>query len=169
MILSEPTPLSWHGVFPVKVLAPAVQRAGILGEVPYRCASLEVESPHRRPIVHRVECSDLVDSHGWHLQYPCHFVHDTDTRETMLPLPKVQEWHHGGFLILWRVAFEDLIDKLLAYGGEFERNLRIVVRGISVLRTGRSDSNLPRPELPRRQRMNYRPRREPRFVRGLRM
>jgi len=52
----------------------------------------------------------------------------------MLPLPKIEQWHHGGFLVLWRVAFEDLIDKLLACGGEFEGYLRIIIRRISVLR-----------------------------------
>lgn len=56
----------------------------------------------------------------------------------MLPLPKIEEWHHGGFLVLWRVAFEDLIDKLLAYGRELERYLRIVIRGISVLKHSKS-------------------------------
>ncbi len=56
----------------------------------------------------------------------------------MLPLPKIEEWHHGGFLVLWRVAFEDLIDKLLAYGRKLERYLRIVIRGISVLKHSKS-------------------------------
>lgn len=52
----------------------------------------------------------------------------------MLPLPKIEEWHHGCLLILWRVAFQDLIDKLLAGGGELERYFKVVIRGISVLR-----------------------------------
>ena len=102
--------------------------------VSYRCASLQVESPDGGPVVHGVEGGDLVDSHGWHLQYPRHFVHHTDAREAMLPLPKVEEWHHGGFLILGWVAFEDLVDQLLADGGELERYLRVVVGGISVLK-----------------------------------
>lgn len=55
----------------------------------------------------------------------------------MLSLPKIEEWHHGGFLVLWRVAFEDFIDKLLACGGEFEGNLWIIIRRISVLRQGK--------------------------------
>jgi len=103
-------------------------------KVQYRCASLHVESPHRSPVVHRVECRNFIYSHGWHFQSLCNLVHDTDAREAELPLPKVKERHHGGFLILWWIAFEDLIDELFVGGGEFERYLRIIIGSISVLK-----------------------------------
>ena len=96
-------------------------------------ACLEVESANRRSIVHCVEGSNLVDAHRGHLQDPSNLVHDADTCEAMLPLSKVEKRHHGRFLILWGVAFEDLIDKLLVDGIELERNLGVVVRSVSML------------------------------------
>lgn len=98
-----------------------------------RGACLEMESADRRSVVHCVEGSNLIDSHRGHLQDPSNLVHDADTREAMLPLSKIEKRHHRRFLVLWGVAFEDLIDQLLVEGVELERDLGVVVRSVSML------------------------------------
>lgn len=89
---------------------------------------------HRITVVHGVECGDLIDTHRRHLQQPRDLIHDTYTREAMLTLAKVEKRHHGGFLVLRRVAFEDFGDEFLVDGIELEGDFRIVLWGISVLK-----------------------------------
>lgn len=72
-----------------------------------------MKPPDRIPVVHRVERRHLVHAHGRHLQDARHLIHDADARETVLPLPEVEQGHHGRFLVLRRVAFEDLGDEFL--------------------------------------------------------
>ena len=96
-------------------------------------ADLEVESPNGRAVVHCVECSDLVHSHGWHLQYPTNFIHDADTGEAMLALTEIEKGHYGCLLVLWWVSFEDFGDKPLVNGIEFERYGRVVNGTVSML------------------------------------
>ena len=88
---------------------------------------------NRTSIVHGVERRHLVHPHWRHLQYPRHLIHDTDTREPMLPLSQVQQGHHRRLLILAGVPAEHLLDKLLVVGIEFEGNVRVVDWGISML------------------------------------
>lgn len=74
-------------------------------KITYRRADLQVESPHGVTVVHGVERRHLVDTHGRHLQYPGYLVHDTDASEAVLPLPEIEQGHHGGLLILRGIPF----------------------------------------------------------------
>lgn len=87
------------------------------------------------PVVHGVECRDLVHTHWRHLQYPRHLIHDADACEAVLALAEVEERHDGGLLVLGRVPRDNLLDELLVLGGELERYLRIVFRRVAVLRS----------------------------------
>jgi len=51
----------------------------------------------------------------------------------MLSLSEVQDRHHGRFLVLGRVALEDFFNELVVLLRELERDVRIVLRGVSVL------------------------------------
>lgn len=66
----------------------------------YCRANLNMELAHGIPVVHGVECRNLVYSHGWHLKYPSYLIHDADAGESMLALSEVEEWHNGGLLVL---------------------------------------------------------------------
>lgn len=59
-----------------------------------------MELADRVAVVHGIERGNLVDPHGRHLEYPCHFVHDADAGEADLSLAEIEKWHDGGFLIL---------------------------------------------------------------------
>lgn len=92
-----------------------------------------MESSHRLTVVHGVEGGDLVDTHRRHLQQAGYLVHDAKACEAMLALAEIEKRHHGGFLVLRGIALEDFGHELLVDGIEFKRNLRVIVRGISVL------------------------------------
>ena len=113
-----------------------------------RGACLEMEPANRRPVVHCVKGSNLVDAHWGHLQDPPDFIHNANAREAMLPLSQVKKRHYRRFLVLRGIAFEDLIDELLVDGVELEPNLRVVVPSISMLHDPSSaqDSKKGRPE-----------------------
>lgn len=100
----------------------------------YRCAALNVEFAHRVAVVHGVESSDLVDSHGWHLEESRNLVHDTDAGETVLSLAEVEQRHDGGLLVLAGVAGQDFLDKLLILGVELEGDVEVVLGCVAVLR-----------------------------------
>jgi hypothetical protein len=51
----------------------------------------------------------------------------------MLSLPKVKKGHHGSFLVLGRVSFQDLLNKRIVLLTELERDAGIVLRCISML------------------------------------
>lgn len=85
-------------------------------------------------VVHGVEGRDLVDAHGGHLEQPGDLVHDADAREAVLALAQVEERHHGRFLVLRRVPLEDLGDELLVDRVESERDRRVVLWAVSVLK-----------------------------------
>jgi hypothetical protein len=74
------------------------------------------------PVVHGVECRDLVHTHGWHLEEARNLVHDTDAAETVLALTEVEQRHNGGLLVLRGVAGDNLLDELLILLRELERN-----------------------------------------------
>lgn len=99
----------------------------------YRRTSLQMKSSHRVTVVHGVERGDLVDTHWGHLQQPRDLIHDTYTREAVLALAQVEKRHHGGFLVLRRVALEDFGDELLVDGIELKGNFRVILWCISVL------------------------------------
>ena len=88
---------------------------------------------HGRSVVHGVEGRDLVHPHRRHLQKLSDCIHDADAGEAVLALAKIEEWHNGGFLVLGRVAFEDLVDELFVDGVELEGYGGVVVGGVSVL------------------------------------
>lgn len=92
-----------------------------------------MESSNRVPVVHGVECGHLVDTHGRHLQYPSHLVHDADAGEPVLALTEIEKRHHGGLLVLARVSTEDLLDELLILRVELEGNRRVVLGCVAVL------------------------------------
>lgn len=95
-----------------------------------------MEPPHRIPVIHCVESRDLVHAHRRHLQDARHLIHDADTREAVLPLPEIEQGHHGGFFVLQRVAFEDLGDEFLVQGGEAEGYGGVVLGAVAMLRAG---------------------------------
>jgi hypothetical protein len=99
----------------------------------YRRANLYEELPNRIPIVHGVECSDLVDTHWRYFQDPGNLIHDADTCVAMLSLAEIEKRHNGRFFVLRRIAFKDLIDEGEVLCGELEGDGRVVFRGISVL------------------------------------
>lgn len=99
----------------------------------YGCADLDVELAHGVPVVHGVESSNLVYTHWRHLQYPRHLVHDADAAESVLALSEVEERHDGGLFVLRGVPGEDLLDKLLILGSEFEGNLEVVLGRVAML------------------------------------
>jgi len=92
-----------------------------------------VELARGIPVVHGVEGRNLVDTHGRHFQYPCDLIHDADACEAVLALAEVKQRHDGGLLVLRRVPRDDLLDELQVLGGEFERNLCIILGRIAVL------------------------------------
>ena len=52
----------------------------------------------------------------------------------MLALPEIEQGHHGGLFVLWRIALEDLSDELLIRGIEVEGDGRVVAGRVSMLR-----------------------------------
>lgn len=99
----------------------------------YRRASLDKELAHGRTVVHGVEGGNLVDAHGWHFEDTSDLVHDADGGEAVLALAKVQNRHHGGLLVLRRVALEQLGDDGLILRREFEGDVGVVVGSVAVL------------------------------------
>jgi hypothetical protein len=87
----------------------------------------------RVPVVHGVECRNLVYSHGRHLQYPRNLVHHTDAAESVLALSEIEERHDGGLHVLRGVAGDDLFDKFLILRGEFKGNFEVVFGRIAML------------------------------------
>ena len=61
-------------------------------------------------------------------------MHDAYAGEAVLPLAEIEKGHHGGFLVLWRVALEDLLDELLVDFVELEGDSRIIVGGVTMLK-----------------------------------
>ena len=92
-----------------------------------------MEPADRIPVIHGIEGCHLVNSHRWHLEYPCYLIHYADASEAMLSLAKVQKWHHCGLLVLAWVSGNDLFDELLILRRELKRNGRIVDRCVSML------------------------------------
>jgi hypothetical protein len=84
-------------------------------------------------VVHGVEGGDLVDTHGRHLQYARHLVHDADAREAVLALSEVEERHDGSLLVLRRVPGDNLLDELLVLRRELKGDFGIVLRRVAVL------------------------------------
>lgn len=129
-ILSEPQPPSWQGVC---IHVSVNMSPGCLVEITYRRARLNKELAHGRPVVHGVEGGDLVDAHRGHLEHAGDLVHDGDGGEAVLALAEVEERHHGGLFVLWRVALEDLGDDGLILLGELEGDVGVVVWCVAVL------------------------------------
>jgi hypothetical protein len=99
----------------------------------YRCADLDVEFAHWRPVVHGVEGRDLVHTHGGHLKEARNLIHDTDAGEAVLALAEVEQRHNGGLFVLRGVAGDNLLDEFLILRREFEGNRGIVLGRIAVL------------------------------------
>lgn len=92
-----------------------------------------MEFADRRPVVHSVEGSDLVDSARRHFEDAGDLVHDGDRGEAVLALAQVEQGHDGGLLVLGRVPLEDLGHERLILRVELKRDVRVVVGGVSVL------------------------------------
>ena len=84
-------------------------------------------------VVHGVECGDLVNSHGRHLEYLGHLVHDADARVAVLPLAEVEEGHDGCFFVLAGVSGEDFLDEAFVLGVEFEGDRWVVFWRVPML------------------------------------
>jgi hypothetical protein len=92
-----------------------------------------VELADGRPVVHCVEGSDLVDSARRHFEDASDLVHDGDGSEAVLALAQVEQGHDGGLLVLGRIPLEDLGDERLILRVKLERDIWVVVGGVSVL------------------------------------
>ena len=103
-------------------------------ESTHSCADLDVELAHWVPVVHGVESRNFVHTHWWHLQYPRNLVHDADAGESVLTLAEIEERHNGGLLVVGGVSRDNLLDELLILFGELERDRRVVLRAVAVLR-----------------------------------
>jgi hypothetical protein len=51
----------------------------------------------------------------------------------VLSLSKIQQWHHSGFLVLWGIALQDLVDELVILLGELEGDVGIIVGSVTML------------------------------------
>lgn len=87
----------------------------------------------RVPIVHGIECRNLVHSHWWHLQYSCNLIHNAQARKSMLSLSEIEDGHHSRLLVLGWVAFEDFFDELVVLLRELEGYIRIIFGSITML------------------------------------
>lgn len=99
----------------------------------YSGADLQVVLSNGIAVVHSVERGDLVHAHGRHLQDPRDLVHDAETREASLALSEIEQRHHGGLLVLWWVAGEDLLDERIVLLAELEGDAGVVLGGVAVL------------------------------------
>lgn len=107
--------------------------ASKLVKLPYRSANLDKKPPHRLAVIHGIKRRNLVNTHGRHLKQSRHLVHNADTRVAVLALTQIQHRHHGGLLVLWGIALEDLIDDLEVLLGELEGEGGVILGGIAVL------------------------------------
>jgi hypothetical protein len=99
----------------------------------YRSADLNKVLAHGGSVVHGVERSDLVHSHGRHLKKTSNLVHDTNAGEAVLALAEVEQRHDSSLLVLGRVSLEDLGNDGLVLFAEFEGDVGVVVLGVSML------------------------------------
>lgn len=88
---------------------------------------------HGIPVVHGVECRNLVYTHGRHLQYPRYLIHNTDAAEAVLALSEVEKRHDGGLFVLRGVSGNDFLDEFLILRIEFEGNFEVVFRSVAML------------------------------------
>lgn len=62
------------------------------------------------PVEHGVESCDFVNPHGWNFDQVGNIVHDAYASPALiLPLPQVEKWDDGSFLVLRRVPSNDLL------------------------------------------------------------
>ena len=108
----------------------------------YRSADLDKVLAHRSSVVHGVERSDLVHSHGRHLKKTSDLVHDANAGESVLALAEVEQRHDGSLLVLGRVPLEDLGNDGLVLLVELEGDVGVVVLGISMLSYGQRSDKL---------------------------
>lgn len=128
---SLPHPPSWQGVCsPVRYTSSLLYSPRLIA---YRCAHLDVVFTNRCPVVHSIEGSDFVHTHWWHLQQSRNLIHDAQARESMLPLSKIQQWHHSGLLILWGVALQNLLNELVILLCELEWDVWVIIGRVTVL------------------------------------
>lgn len=99
----------------------------------YGCADLQEVLANGITVVHGVEGSNLVDTHGGHLEHAGDLVHDADASVAVLALAEVQKGHDGSLLVLGRVTLKDLIGKLEVLVGKREGERRVVSRLVAVL------------------------------------
>jgi hypothetical protein len=97
-----------------------------------RSANLDKVLAHGSSVVHGVERSDLVHSHGRHLKKTSDLVHDANAGEAVLALAKVEQRHDGSLLVLGRVSLEDLGNDGLVLFVELEGDVGVVVLGVSM-------------------------------------
>ena len=94
---------------------------------------MHVVFPDGVAVVHSVEGSDFVHTHWRHLEKARDLVHDAEAGESVLALTEVEDGHHGGLLVLGRVAGQDLLDHGIVLLAELEGDARVVVCGVAVL------------------------------------
>ena len=99
----------------------------------YRSANLDEVLAHRSSVVHGVERSHLVHSHGRHLKKTSDLVHDVNAGESVLALAEVEQRHDGSLLVLGRVSLEDFGNDGLVLLVELEGDVGVVVLGVSML------------------------------------
>lgn len=100
-------------------------------------AELQEVLSNRLAVEHGVESGDLVNTHGGHLEELGDVVHDRDGNPTgVLTLTEVEQWDDGSLLVLFGVVGDDLLCHLLVLLVELERNVGVVVVGVTVDKEG---------------------------------
>jgi hypothetical protein len=107
----------------------------------YGGADLHVVFADRGAVVHGVEGSDLVNAHRRHLKKTRNLVHDAKAGESVLALTEVEDGHHGGLLVLGRVAGQDLLDHGVVLLAELEGDARVVLGAVAVLEVLSADAS----------------------------
>eukprot|EP00960_Hanusia_phi_P048846 759203-Hanusia_phi.AAC.6 len=105
---------------------------------------LDVMLSNGRAVVHGVEGSHLIHAHGRHVQNLRDLVHGNKwdpPRAAMLwhllslLLSQVQERHDSRALVVAGVLLQDLVDLLVALGGEVPHGVQVVVLGVTMLQS----------------------------------
>jgi hypothetical protein len=101
-----------------------------------------VELAYGVAVVHGVEGGNLVDAHWGHFEETSNLVHDANAGKSVLTLAEIEDGHDGGLLVLGRITLQDLGNDLLILGVELERDIGVVLGGVSVLAEGSSLAGL---------------------------
>lgn len=85
-------------------------------------ANLEMVLAHGITVVHGIESSDLVNTHGRHFEELSNVVHDRDGGEAELTLANIQKRHDSALFVVGGILCNDFLSSLHIFGSEFKGN-----------------------------------------------